>query len=382
MIRIGLVAGEASGDNLGAGLIDELKNNVDNVLVEGVGGEKLAESGMKLLYPMELLSVMGFTEVLGRYKELKKMRNDLIEYFIKNPPDVFIGIDAPDFNLFLEKSLREAGIKTIHYVSPSIYAWREYRVKKIKESVDLMLNLFPFESEIYKKHNIQNKYVGHPLADKIGDEINSDVAKKELSLPMNKTIVALLPGSRLSEIKKIAAPLIKAAKISKEINNNLHFVSSLVNEKSMKLFEEIRKEAAPDLIVDVHVDKTHQTMASSDIIMLASGTATLEAMLFNKPMIVAYRLSWLTHLIVKLLAKIPYASLPNILANKRIVPEYLQYQCTAENLSNELNNLLNSKEKIESIKSEFSGLTKELRQGANKQAARAVLDLINGKVHA
>ncbi len=376
MIRIGLVAGEASGDTLGAGLINELSKHFEDISIEGIGGDKLAKAGMKMLYPMERLSVMGLTEVLGRYNELKGIRNNLIDHFIKNPPDVFIGVDAPDFNLFLEKKLREAGIKTVHYVSPSVYAWREYRVKKISKAVDLMLNLFPFESEIYKKYNIKNKYVGHPLADLISKEIDVIQARIELGLPEDKTIIALLPGSRLNEIKKIAPPLLNAAMISKEQNINLYFVCGLVNERTSTCFEEIKKEVAPDLEVDVHINRTHRVMEAADIIMLASGTATLEAMLFNKPMIVAYRLSWLTHLIVKLLAKIPYASLPNILAGKRIVPEYLQYDCTAENLSSELNNLLISEDKIAKMKKEFSSLSAQLRKGADKQAADAVMELI------
>jgi lipid-A-disaccharide synthase len=381
MIRIGLIAGEASGDTLGAGLIYELSKMID-IDVEGIGGDKLAKTGMNILYPMERLSVMGFTEVLGRYRELKGIRDELIKYFIKNPPDIFIGIDAPDFNLGLEKVLREAGIKTIHYVSPSVYAWREYRVKKIAKAVDLILSLFPFESKLYKKYNVECRYVGHPLADKISSDVDVEKVKQELSLPQDKRIIALLPGSRLTEIKRIAPPLLLAARLSEKTNNNLHFVSGLVNEKSLALFEEIKKEIAPDLTINLFVDKTHDVMASADIIMLASGTATLEAMLFNKPMIVAYRLSWLTHLIVKLLAKIPYASLPNILAGRKIVPEYLQYQCTAENLSSELNNLLNSKEQVEIMKMEFSDLAKQLKQGADKQAAKAVLEMIKGEVHA
>jgi lipid-A-disaccharide synthase len=382
MIRIGLVAGEASGDMLGAGLINELAKNIENFSIEGIGGDKLAATGMKILFPLERLSVMGFTEVLGRYRELKGIRDNLIQHFINNPPDIFIGIDAPDFNLGLEQALREAGIKTVHYVSPSVYAWREYRVKKISKAVDLMLSLFPFESEIYNKYNVKNYFVGHPLADKISGEIDVVQARKELSLPLEKTVVALLPGSRISEIKKIAAPLLKAAELSRKSNNNLHFVSGMVNEQSLNCFEEIKREVTPDLSIDVHLDKTHRIMEAADIIMLASGTATLEAMLFNKPMIVAYRLSWLTHLIVKLLAKIPYASLPNILAGKRIVPEYLQYNCTAENLSAELNNLLNSAEQVEKMKIEFSGLSKQLRKGADKEAAKAVLELIQGETNA
>ncbi|HIF50110.1 MAG TPA: lipid-A-disaccharide synthase [Thiotrichaceae bacterium] len=379
MIRIGLVAGEASGDMLGAGLINELKKTTENISIEGIGGEKLADTGMKILFPMERLSVMGFTEVLGRYRELKGIRDDLIAYFIKNPPDVFIGIDAPDFNLGLEKELREAGIKTIHYVSPSVYAWREYRVKKIKKAVNLVLNLFPFESEIYNKYDVENRYVGHPLADKISNKIDVNRARKELSLPTDKIVVALLPGSRVTEINKIAGPLIKAAEISKKTNDSLHFVSSLINEKSLKCFEYIKNKLAPDLKIDVHVDKTHQVMEAADIILLASGTATLEAMLFKKPMIVAYKMSWLTYIIVKLLVKIPYASLPNILAGRFIVPEYLQSRCTAKKISSELNEFLSSSRKCEQMKTELSKLTKQLKIGADEHAAKAVMELINNE---
>jgi lipid-A-disaccharide synthase len=381
MIRIGLVAGEASGDMLGAGLINELSKNIENISIEGIGGEKLANTGMNILFPMERLSVMGFTEVVGRYRELKGIRNSIKEHFISNPPDVFIGIDAPDFNLGLEIELRKAGIKTVHYVSPSVYAWREYRVKKIRKAVDLILNLFPFESEIYNKYNIKNQYVGHHLADKINDEVDVERARKELNLPAEKIIVALLPGSRLTEINKIAGPLLKAAKISKKSNDNLHFVSSLVNEKSLASFERIKNEVIPDLNINVYLDETHKVMEASDIIILASGTATLEAMLFKKPMIVVYKLSWLTHIIVKLLAKIPYASLPNILAGKIIVPEYLQYDCTAENISSELNRFLDSSDKVDLMKIELSKLTKQLRKGANKQAANAIIDLLKDDVN-
>jgi lipid-A-disaccharide synthase len=380
MIRIGLVAGEASGDLLGAGLIDELAKKSESISIEGIGGEKLINAGMDVMFPMERLSVMGFTEVLGRYLELKAIRNKLIEHFINHPPDIFIGIDAPDFNLGLEKELRKAGIKTVHYVSPSIYAWREYRVKKIQQAVDLILNLFPFESEIYNKYEINNRYVGHPLADKISTDVDVEQARKELNLPINKTVIALLPGSRLTEIKKITTPLLKAAELSSNKNNNLHFVSGLINNESKELFQEIKKEVVPNLIIDVHVDKTHRVMESADVIMLASGTATLEAMLFKKPMIVAYRLSWITYLIVKILAKIPYASLPNILAGKRIVPEYLQFECTAENLSSELNKLLESKEYFQQMKNELGKYSQQLRINANERAAKAVLELINGTI--
>ena len=378
MVRIGLVAGEASGDMLGAGLLNELSKNIENVSIEGIGGEKLAQKGMKILFPMERLSVMGFTEVFGRYWELKSLRDKLRDHFINNPPDIFIGIDAPDFNLWLEKELRKAGIKTVHYVSPSVWAWRGYRVKKIREAVDLILNLFPFESEIYNKYDVPNRYVGHPLADKLSGEPNLHKARNELDLPFKKTVIALLPGSRLTEIKKIAVPLLKAAEISQSSNNNLYFVSGLVDKKSLSCFEEIKNRVVPDLKIDMHVGKSHLVMEAADIIMLASGTATLEAMLFKKPMIVAYRFSWATYFIIKLLAKIPYASLPNILAGKKLVPECLQSKCTPEVISSELDKLLNSDEQVEQMKMDFSDLSKQLRKGADLQAANAILELIEG----
>ena len=376
MVRLGIVAGEASGDMLGAGLINELEKKVKDLSIEGVGGEKLAAKGIKILYPMERLSVMGITEVAGRYFELWNIRNELLKHFILHPPDIFIGIDAPDFNLWLEKKLRKAGIKTVHYVSPSVWAWREYRVKKIGMAADLVLNLFPFESEIYEKYGIPNRYVGHPLADKITALPNTQTARADLQLPQKKTIVAILPGSRLSEIKRIAEPLLRAAVLSQTRNPNLYFISGLIDEKSLNHFLEIKNKVAPDLDVNISIGKTHQIMEAADFIMLASGTATLEAMLFKKPMVVAYKLSFLTHLIVKLLAKIPYASLPNVLAGKMLVPECLQSRCTPEVLSSELNKLLESDEQTKKMKMEFTDLSCQLKKNADLQAANAILELI------
>jgi len=378
MVRIGIVAGEASGDLLGAGLIRELEKRTEALSIEGIGGIKLVTSGMKVLYPMERLSVMGITEVAGRYFELKKIRDNLLKHFIQHPPDIFIGIDAPDFNLWLEKELRKAGIKTVHYVSPSVWAWREYRVKKIRMSADLVLSLFPFEAAIYNKYDVPNRYVGHPLADKISNTPNISAARLDLNIPIEKIVIALLPGSRLSEIKRIASPLLKAAVLSQKTNPNLYFISGLIDEKALNYFTEIKNKVAPGLEVNISVGKTHQVMEAADFIMLASGTATLEAMLFKKPMVVAYKLSFLTHLIVKLLAKIPYASLPNILAGKMLVPECLQSRCTPEILSSELNLLLESDEQTEKIKMEFVKLSGQLKKNADLQAADAILELLEG----
>lgn len=376
MLRIGIVAGEASGDLLGAGLIEALSKTISDFTLEGIGGDKLVKTGMNILYPMERLSVMGIIEVLGRYKELKKIQLDIRDYFITNPPDVFIGIDAPDFNLWLEKELRKAGITTVHYVSPSVWAWREYRVKKIKKAVDLILTLFPFESAIYDKYGIPNQYVGHPLADKLADEPDKSAARNELDLPIDKTIVALLPGSRSSEIKTITGPLLQAAEITKRSDQELHFISGFVNEESLNQFKVIKNKLVPNMIVDMYIAKTHRVMEAADVIMLASGTATLEAMLLKKPMVVAYRLSWVTYIIVKMLANIPYASLPNILAGKKIIPECLQADCTPEILSSELQKILSSGDEILKLESRFSELSQQLRRNANEQAAKAILELL------
>ncbi len=378
MVRIGIVAGEVSGDILGAGLINELGNKTESLSIEGVGGKNLARAGMNILYPMERLSVMGITEVAGRYFELKNIRDNLLKHFIRHPPDIFIGIDAPDFNLWLEKELRKAGIITVHYVSPSVWAWREYRVKKIRMAADLVLSLFPFEAAIYNKYGVPNRYVGHPLADKITTTPNVSAARSDLNIPQEKTVIALLPGSRLSEIKRIARPLLKAAVLSQSIYPDLYFISGLVDEKAFNYFIEIKNKVAPDLNVNISVANTHKIMEAADFIMLASGTATLEAMLFKKPMVVAYKLSFLTHLIVKLLAKIPYASLPNILAGKMLVPECLQSRCTPEILSSELNKLLASDEQAEQMKMEFVKLSEQLKKNADLQAADAILELLAG----
>lgn len=378
MVRIGIVAGEASGDMLGAGLIKELGKKIEALSIEGIGGIKLVTTGMKVLYPMERLSVMGITEVAGRYFELKKIRQNLLKHFIKYPPDIFIGIDAPDFNLWLEKELRKAGIKTVHYVSPSVWAWREYRVKKIRMAADLVLSLFPFEAAIYDKYGVPNRYVGHPLADKITSTPNISVARSGLNIPREKIVIALLPGSRLSEIKRIAGPLLKAAVLSQTTYSNLYFISGLIDEKTRNHFIEIKDKVAPELEINISVGNTHQVMEAADFIMLASGTATLEAMLFKKPMVVTYKLSFLTHLIVKLLAKIPYASLPNVLAGKMLVPECLQSRCTPEILSSELNKLLGSNEQTEKMKLEFVELSGQLKKNADLQAADAIFELLEG----
>ncbi|MEQ8428218.1 MAG: lipid-A-disaccharide synthase [Gammaproteobacteria bacterium] len=382
MIRVGMVAGETSGDLLGAGLINELTRLTGKVIVEGIGGEKLVEAGMIPLYPMDMLSVMGITEVMGRYRELKKAQADIRDHFLNDPPDVFIGVDAPDFNLALERDLRQSGVPTVHYVSPSVWAWREYRVKKIKQAVDLMLTLFPFENSIYDKHDIPNTYVGHPLADRLMNPPAQASARAELNIPTDRRVIAVLPGSRMNEINNIGPVFLSAAVLLNQKNPDLYFTSGLASERTRHRFMDIHAATSNVPDMDMHLGKTHKVMLAADYIMIASGTATLEAMLLNRPMVVAYRLSLLTYFIVKSLAKIPYASLPNILANEGFVPECLQQDCHAEKVATEMQALLDNTVKTETMKQRFAELSDQLAVNANRRAAEAVFKLVNRVKHA
>ncbi len=382
MLKIGMVAGETSGDLLGAGLVRELVKLDGDIVLEGIGGQQLIKAGMKSLYPMDMLSVMGITEVLGRYRSLKAAQNSVRDHFLNNPPDVFIGVDAPDFNLPIELVLRQAGIPTIHYVSPSVWAWREYRIKKIKQAVDLMLTLFPFENAIYDKYQVPSKYVGHPLADRLKNETDSKAAREQLNVQTDSQVIAVLPGSRMNEINTVGPVLLAAAVSLHKSNPGLRFISGLANEKTLQRFRELQVDIDGLPEIDLHIGKTHQVMLAADYIMLASGTATLEAMLLNRPMVVAYRLSWLTYYIVKSLAKIPYASLPNILANRQLVPECLQRDCTAGNIAAAMLAIINDPERTSAMKKSFRDLSASLAVDADRHAAEAVLELLNSASNA
>lgn len=376
MLRIGIVAGESSGDILGAGLIAVMRSRVKELTIEGIGGDKMLKEGINSLYPMEKLSVMGITEVISCYFELHTIRKNLLDHFIKNPPDVFIGIDSPDFNLWLERMLKNAGIKTVHYVSPSVWAWRQYRINKIYKSVDLMLNLFPFETEIYDKNKIPNKFVGHPLADKLFGKNNMQKTRDKLGLPQNKIVIAILPGSRKNEINKISKPLLLASELANKTYPNLIFVSGFINNETKKKFDDIKNKVAPNLKVNTYVRKTHDVMDAANIIMLSLGTATLEAMLLKKSMIVVYKTSWVTCRVIKNMVKIPYLALPNILSGKMIVPEFMHEKCNHRDIYAGLKKMLENNDIQEDIKKEFIKLSLELKKDANENAASAVLNLI------
>ncbi len=375
-MHIGIIAGELSGDLLGAGLIYQLRTHYPDAKIEGIGGPQMIAADFDSLYPLETLSVMGLVEILKHYSNLKKCRDSLREHFINNPPDVFIGIDAPDFNLGLEKSLKQAGIPTVHYVSPSVWAWREYRLPKIAQACDLMLTLFPFEANYYKKHAIPVKFVGHSLADEIPLQITQTTARIKLGLSVTGVKIALLPGSRYNEVKQLVNPFLATAYWLWKQRPDLHFVIPLANANLSKLFlPHLNK--FPNLPLTLLDGQAHDAMAAADVVMLASGTASLEAMLLKRPMVVAYRLASITYWLAKLLVRVPYFSLPNLLAQEQLVPEFLQAQVTPENLGTAVLYWLDNPEQVKILQQKFLELHQVLRCGASRQAAMAVLAIIN-----
>ncbi len=375
-MRVGIVVGEASGDLLAAGLIEALKERYPTARFEGIAGPRMVAAGCEALYPAELLAVMDIMEILRRYRELNGIRNELARRFIADPPDVFIGVDAPDFNLTLENKLKQAGIPAVHYVSPSVWAWRQYRVRKIARSVDLMLTLFPFEVDFYKAHNVPVTFVGHPLADQIPLETDRDGARRELNLSAVGEVVALLPGSRAGEVRYLADTFIATARWCLEKHPGLRFVVPFANTTTRRMFEQAMAaygEALPFRLVD---GGSQQAMAAADVVVLASGTATLEAALLKRPMVVAHRLAPLTYWVAKRLVKISNVSLPNLLAGKPLVPELLQEDATPEKIGAAVLDILEHPDKIASLRDEFSRMHQTLRQDASRRAAEAVLELI------
>ena len=375
-LRFGIVAGEASGDLLGASLIAAIKQRYPDSIFEGIAGPAMIEQGANSLFPMDRLSVMGIVEVLGRYRELYGTRQKLAEHFKSNPPDVFIGIDAPDFNLGLEQRLHDAGIKTVHYVSPSVWAWRQGRVKKIYKSTDLMLTLFPFEAEFYKKHHVPVSFVGHPLADIIPLKSDKKSARENLSIPLESKVLALLPGSRSNELQYLGGPFLDTVKWLRNELPDLEVIVPLANKNRCQQFEDILKQTnnAPSIrLVD---GKSREVMASADVVLLASGTAALEAMLLKKPMVVAYKLSPITYWIAKWLVKVENVSLPNLLAGETLVPEFIQHEATPENLGRAVLAYFENPEKSENIHQRFDEIHQSLKQNASHKAADAILRLI------
>lgn len=372
--RFAIVAGEDSGDILGADLIRALKARYPNAIFEGIGGRRMIDEGLISFFPIERLSVMGIFEPLKRLPELIRIYNHVKNYVLKQRPDVFIGVDAPDFNLRLEKDLKSKGIKTVHYVSPTVWAWRKGRIKGIKRAVDLMLGLFPFEKEIYKENQIPMEYVGHPLADSISFTTCQNEAKRKLNLHVDKKYIALLPGSRRQELDYLLIPFIETAKWLKEKDPSLEFITACVNEERELQWKKALQHY--DIKVHLFLNRSVEVMGASEAILLASGTASLQAMLVKRPTVVAYKMSPLTYWIAKRIINVPYISLPNLLANQALMPEYIQDDVLPEKMGEKLLQYLTDFDRNQTIIKEFERLHTVLRKNAGQSAASAIDALI------
>lgn len=376
-LKVAIVAGEASGDFLGSGLLAELSTHY-NLEIEGIGGPKMIDQGCQSLYPMERLSVMGIVDVLKRLPELFRIRANLIKRWSKDKPDLYIGIDAPDFNLGLEIKMRAAGIPVVHYVSPTVWAWRPKRIHKIKKAVDLMLTLFPFEAKYYETQAMDVVYVGHPLAHEIPQHSDKQEARKHLGIEAGyKKFLAVLPGSRSGEVKALAPLFFAAIAKCQEQEPELMCMVPAYNEKLKATLTE-NLAAYPDLKVRIVDGQSQTVMAASDAILLASGTATLEGMLIKRPMVVAYKLSEMTYRIVKNLFSIQQFSLPNLLLGKAVVPELLQEDATPEKIAEATTRALFDDQS--DLLSQFNEMHELLRQDASKNAALAVKQLVEKRV--
>jgi lipid-A-disaccharide synthase len=375
---IGIVAGEASGDLLGSHLIKALKKYRPDIEFVGIAGPKMQAAGAVSLFPMERLAVRGYFEVLRHLFGILRIRRQLLAHFRKNPPDLFIGIDAPDFNLGLERQLKRLGIKTVHYVSPSIWAWRRGRMRKIRRAVSHVLALFPFEAPLYEKAGVPATYVGHPLADMLPLESDREAAQRELKLPADKLVIALLPGSRQSELDYMADLFVRTAQqIQEQIPEVVFLVPVVSQETRWKFQAAIVRHGAGSLPLQMLFGHSHLAMQAADAVIVASGTATLEAALLKRPMVITYRMSSLSWQILRHMNYLPYVGLPNILAGKLVVPELLQGEATPEKLAETVLLLANDKAAITRIQEEFTALHHLLRQNTEEKAAQVILGMLS-----
>lgn len=375
MIDLGAIAGEASGDLLGAHFIAALKQSHPDLRAAGIAGPRMIEAGVEAIYPSEKLAVNGYVEVLRHLPELLWIRSRITRYFLRERPRVFIGIDAPDFNFALEARLKQAGIPTVHFVSPSIWAWRPERIHRIKQAVSHMLVVFPFEEEIYRDAGIPVSYVGHPLADVIPLEPDTAAARSALGLASGP-VFALLPGSRLSEVTRHARLMLDAAVRIRQRHPDAQFVLPAASEAAARLIRQATHEL--HLPLQVLDSQSHTALAACNVALVASGTATLEAALFKKPMVITYRVPALTAYLMRKKALLPWIGLPNILARDFVVPERVQEAATPENLANDaLAWLEDAPRQLAAIKT-FHAMHLSLRQNASAQIAEALGPYLEG----
>jgi len=370
-----IVAGEASGDILGANLIRALKQLFPDAIFEGIGGPQMQAESFRSLYEMDRLSVMGLVEPLKRLPELLRIRRNIVRRYSNNRPAVFIGIDSPDFNSGIEQRLHRAGVKTVHYVSPSVWAWRQGRIKKIKKSVDLMLTLLPFEADFYRQYQVPVCFVGHPLARQFGDKPDKNSACTELGLDPQRPVLCIMPGSRSSEVELLANLFLDAAEVVRQTwNADIQLVIPAANQARYQQVEEILGHR-PNLNILLLQQQSHLAMEAADVVLLASGTTALEAMLLKKPMVVSYRFGAWTYKLLSRLIKTPYASIPNLLANKMLVPELIQDDASVDNLSAAVIDAFDA-DRRELLQVEFARLQEQLAVDSGAVAARAISELL------
>ncbi|HEY5291953.1 MAG TPA: lipid-A-disaccharide synthase [Burkholderiales bacterium] len=376
-VTVGMVAGEASGDLLGAHLIGALRAHLPGAKFIGIGGPKMQSEGFDSLYPLERLAVRGYAEVLRHYPGLVWMRRKLRLALLEARPQLFIGVDAPDFNLGLEAGLKRAGMPVVQYVSPSIWAWRAGRIQTIARSVDHVLTLFPFEEAIYRKAGVPATYVGHPLADLIPEQDQTATTRAQLKIAPERKVIALLPGSRQSEVRYMADAFIATAKLLAQKIEQPLFLVPLASRETREIFEAALYRAdAAELPLTILFGHAQDALAAADVALVASGTATLEAALLKKPMVIAYKMAGTSWQLMRRMGYLPYVGLPNILAGEFVVPELLQHDATPENLAQALLNSLNDTVVRARIAQRFADLHRQLKRNTAEQAARAVLPLL------
>ncbi|MEP0355713.1 lipid-A-disaccharide synthase [Paraglaciecola sp.] len=382
ILRIGIVAGETSGDILAAGLVKQLKLQYPNATFEGIAGPKMLAQGCHSLFEMEELSVMGLIEVIPKLRRLMFIRKALLHHFLENPPDVFIGVDAPDFNLGLETKLKAQNIKTVHYVSPTVWAWREKRIFKIAKATNLVLSIFPFEKQVYDKHNIPCEYVGHTMADDIDLKPDKLKARQSLQIKEKQLVLAVLPGSRKREVDTLLDIFIKASLLLETQLESFKVVIPVVNRQRKAQVDDYIRQHLPELDIQIVIGHAREVMIAADAVLLASGTATLETMFCKKNMVAAYKLSGLTYQMMKWLYKAKYFTLPNVLADEQLIPELLQDDVNPQTIADLLLPMLKEKDSESQLAliEKFEILHQSLRKGADHQAALAVSNLVEVKV--
>ncbi len=380
-VRIGIVAGEASGDLIGSHLVEGLLRHLPEAEFTGIGGARMQAAGVTSLFPMEALSVRGVAEVLGHFREILAIRRDLIRHFLDDPPDLYVGVDAPDFNLGVETRLRAAGIPTIQYVGPAFWSWGRHRVEKVRRAAQRVLAIFPFEEALYQKAGVPVTYVGHPLADMIPENADRAAMREQMRLPLAAPVIALLPGSRRAEIKYMADLFIGTARLLAERLPDVRFLVPLATRETRDQFEAaLYRNEALDLPMSLLFGHAQDAMTAADGVVACSGTATLEAALLKRPMVITYKMASLTWWVSRRKAYLPWVGLPNILAGEALVPEFLQDQATPENLANGLIGIMSDERRRRRLEERFAEIHQLLRRNTAEQAALAVLPYLGSRI--